>query len=94
MVRACHLGLALGITPESRAREISELIAAYGSETAAPHPRMKDAAFFMQALSGDKKNKAGKLSFVVPGAQGAALVSADIIAPQLLEQIINGELLR
>ncbi|MFP3043031.1 3-dehydroquinate synthase [Treponema primitia] len=92
MVRSCELGLALGITPENRAREITEIIAAYDYETAAPHPAMKDAAFFMQALAGDKKKKAGKLTFVVPDAQRAVLVSADRIEPQFLEQIIKGEL--
>jgi 3-dehydroquinate synthase len=91
LVRACELGSALGLTPENRAREIRELVAAYGYETAAPHPLMKDAAFFMQALSGDKKKKAGKLAFVVPNAAGAELVSAASIPSGLLEKIINGD---
>jgi 3-dehydroquinate synthase len=91
LVRACELGSALGITPENRAREIRELVSAYGYETAAPHPLMKDAAFFMQALSGDKKKKAGKLAFVVPNAAGAEMVSAASMPPGLLEKIINGD---
>ncbi|MDR1247739.1 MAG: 3-dehydroquinate synthase [Treponema sp.] len=89
LVRACELGSALGLTPENRAREIRELVAAYGYETAAPHPLMRDAAFFMRALSGDKKKRAGKLVFVVPNAAGAELVSATSLQPGLLESIIN-----
>jgi 3-dehydroquinate synthase len=91
MVRACELGLALGITPENRAREIRDLVAAYGYETASPHPLMKDTAFFMEALSGDKKKKDGVLVFVVPDVAGAKLVSAASMPPGLLEKIINGD---
>jgi 3-dehydroquinate synthase len=90
LVRACELGLALGITPEDRAREIREIVAAYGYETASPHPRMKDATSFMRALSGDKKKKAGALVFVIPNAAGAELASAASMPPGLLEKIING----
>jgi 3-dehydroquinate synthase len=90
LVRACELGLALGITPENRAREIRDLVAACGYETVAPHPLMKDAALFMQALAGDKKKKDGTLAFVVPDAAGAELVSAASMPPGLLETVING----
>jgi 3-dehydroquinate synthase len=90
MVRACELGLALGITPENRAREITDIISGYGYETAAPHPAIRDSVFFMRALSGDKKKKAGKLTFVVPNGDGAELVSAASIEPGLLERIIKG----
>jgi 3-dehydroquinate synthase len=91
LVRACELGLALGITPENRARDIQALVAAYGYETAAPHPLMKDPAFFMRALSGDKKKKAGAPVFVIPNAAGAELTSSASMPRKLLEQIINGE---
>jgi 3-dehydroquinate synthase len=91
MVRSCELGLALGITPSRRAREIIELIRVYGYETTAPHPLMKDSLSFMQALGGDKKKKAGKLRFVVPAGEGAVPISGDRIPPQLLEKIIIGE---
>ncbi|GHV79136.1 3-dehydroquinate synthase [Spirochaetia bacterium] len=91
MARASELGLALGITPESRAREITGLIKRLGYETAAPHPALADTALFMQALAGDKKKKAGTLTFVVPAGNGAELVSAASIAPGLLERIITGK---
>jgi 3-dehydroquinate synthase len=91
LVRACELGLALGITPENRVRNIRDLVAAYGYETASPHPLAKDTAIFMQALSGDKKKKAGSLAFVVPNAAGAKLVSSTSMPPGLFEKIINGD---
>jgi 3-dehydroquinate synthase len=92
LVRACELGLALGITPAGRARAIRDLVAAYGYETASPHPLMKDPASFMKALSGDKKKRAGALLFVVPNAAGAELRSAASLPPGLLETIVNGGL--
>jgi 3-dehydroquinate synthase len=92
VIRACELGQALGITPPARAQEIRDIIAAYGYETGAPHSLLKETGTFMKVLGGDKKKKAGKLSFVVPDAERAVLISADIIAPKLLEQIINGDL--
>jgi 3-dehydroquinate synthase len=90
MVQACKLGRALGITPECRAREITDIVSRLGYETAAPHPAIGDMEIFMRALSGDKKKKAGKLTFVVPSGNGAELVSASCIEPGLLERIING----
>jgi 3-dehydroquinate synthase len=91
LVRACELGLALGITPENRAREIKDLVAAYGYETASPHPLAKDEALFMRALSGDKKKRAGALAFVVPNAAGAELASAPAMPPGLLAKILTGD---
>jgi 3-dehydroquinate synthase len=91
LARACELGRALGITPESRAREIMDLVAAYGYETASPHPLMRDEALFMRALSGDKKKKAGSLAFVIPNAAGAELASAASMPQGLIEKIINGD---
>jgi 3-dehydroquinate synthetase len=69
-----------------------DIIAAYGYETTAPHSLLKDTGTVMKVLGGDKKKKAGKLSFVVPNAERAVSVSADIISSRLLEQIINGDL--
>jgi 3-dehydroquinate synthase len=91
LVRACELGLALGITPERRARRIQRVVAACGYETAAPHPLANDQALFMRALSGDKKKKAGSPVFVVPNAGGAELASAASMPPGLLESILNGD---
>jgi 3-dehydroquinate synthase len=91
LVRACELGLRLGLTPRERVREISGLVRAYGYETTAPHPFMGDGLSFMQALGGDKKKRAGKLNFVIPGARRALLVEAGPEEQRLLFPLINGE---
>ena len=74
MARSCALGRALGITPPARAKKITSLLAAYGYETAAPHP-LGDVEALMLALGGDKKKRGGNLAFVVPTETGARLVS-------------------
>jgi 3-dehydroquinate synthase len=91
MVRACELGSALGITPLARSWEITEILASYGYETRAPHPCVRNTALFMQALGGDKKKRAGQLTFVVPSTEQAELVSAASLEPQLLLHIIQGD---
>jgi 3-dehydroquinate synthase len=90
LCRASDLGLALGITPEGRARAIRGIVADCGYETASPHPRMQDLDSFMRALAGDKKKKAGAPVFVVPNADGAELVSATSMPPGLLKKILTG----
>jgi 3-dehydroquinate synthase len=89
LARASELGLALGICPENRAREIQKLVLACGFETAAPHPLMKDPEAFIRALGGDKKKRAGEPFFVVPNAAGAEPVSAASLPPGLLEKLIR-----
>jgi 3-dehydroquinate synthase len=77
MVRACELGLVLGITPKKRAMEIAKVITGYGYETKAPHPLVKSQELLFNAMLGDKKQTAKGLKFIVPGAQGAQVVSAE-----------------
>ncbi|GHU92332.1 3-dehydroquinate synthase [Spirochaetia bacterium] len=89
MARSCELGLALGITPRSRAGAITALLRASSYETATPHPLQGDDETFLKAIGGDKKKKGGKLTFVVPAAQGAELVGD--ISESLLLSIINGK---
>jgi 3-dehydroquinate synthase len=99
MVRACELGVLLGITPGERAREIQKTIEAFGYEIRAPHPLCADSEVFMKALGGDKKKKNGKLQFVVPASRGAELTeidgtlrgSANFSGEELIIKIINGE---
>jgi 3-dehydroquinate synthetase len=43
----------------------------------------------MKALGGDKKKKSGKLNFIVPARQGAALT--DTCNEELIQKLINGE---
>jgi 3-dehydroquinate synthase len=80
MVRACELGLFLGITPRERAEEITGIMESFGYETRAPHPLIKGkTADFMGALGGDKKKKAGKLAFVLPAREGAVLTGGEAL---------------
>jgi 3-dehydroquinate synthase len=94
-IRACELGIALGLTPPSRAETIRRLFSSYGYQIAAPHPLMGDTKLFLEALGGDKKKKGGALVFVVPAAQGALQTGADT-PPEtsLLESIAAGNLYR
>ncbi|MDR2534595.1 MAG: 3-dehydroquinate synthase [Treponema sp.] len=92
MVRACELGLALGLTPQARGEAIVNLLRSFGYETAAPHPLISDVSAFMQALQGDKKKKAGNLSFVVPSQTGSVMVSGEQVSSLLLTRIIGGTL--
>jgi 3-dehydroquinate synthase len=95
MARACELGIALGLTPPSRAETISRILSSYGYETAAPHPLMADADLFLKALEGDKKKKGDKPVFIVPAARGAVQTKAEE-APEssLLRTIVTGGLYR
>jgi 3-dehydroquinate synthase len=95
IIRACELGIALGLTPPSRAETISRLFSSYGYQTAAPHPLMGDTGLFLKALEGDKKKKGGGLVFIVPAAEGAVQTRAE--APpeiSLLRNIVAGSLYR
>ena len=102
MARACELGVALGITPERREKEIMEILKLYGYETTAPHPLANQAGsadILIRAMQGDKKAAAGKLRFIVPAAESAQIVSLSGVsaAPEktagedLLRKILNGE---
>ena len=88
IARACDLGLALGITPPSRAAAIMALLRSFDYELAAPYP-LGDITLFMNALSSDKKKKAGKVRFVVPSAVGTELVSGERIEPALIARIVG-----
>jgi 3-dehydroquinate synthase len=94
IIRASELGYALGVTSREQALEIRELIRSYGYITKAPHPAMGNREEYYRALEGDKKKKAGKLVFIVPGYGGAQKVIVDPENPRflaVLRSIINGE---
>jgi 3-dehydroquinate synthase len=74
IARSGDLGLSLGICPPQRAKQIQALLAAYGYETAAPHPLMGTGDAFMQALGNDKKKRGGNVNFIVPGKKSAQSV--------------------
>jgi 3-dehydroquinate synthase len=95
MVRACELGIALGITPPSRAENIGRILSSYGYEIAAPHPLMNDADLFLKAFGGDKKKKGGRPVFIVPAAEGAVQTRAeDPPETSLLRSIVTGDFYR
>ena len=101
MARAAELGTALGITPPARAKEITEILDDYGYETRAPHPLVNNAnctETLINAMGGDKKQINGRLRFIVPGAEGARIVSAADTpgldgsdGKELLRKIISGQ---
>jgi 3-dehydroquinate synthase len=96
MVRASELGLALGITPEKRAMEITELLTAYDYETKAPHPLAKSKDV-LDAMQADKKQSGRQLKFIVPITQGVQIVSGQDNSAlegkngeDLIRRVING----
>ncbi|MDR0707405.1 MAG: 3-dehydroquinate synthase [Treponema sp.] len=94
IARACDLGQSLGVTGCDRAEKITGLLDSFGYETRAPHPRMKDAGRFMEALFNDKKKQAGNLAFVVPEQRGCGVVFIEKNERAEMEKIlhiINGE---
>lgn len=71
IARACELGIALDICPRQRAQRIQALLTAYGYTITAPHPLMGSTGSFMRALGSDKKERGGKLHFIVPDEKSA-----------------------
>ena len=88
IVRACELGVALGVTPLGRAREIAGLLYSCGYEIKAPHPLVKSSKLLASFMKADKKQAGGKLRFVVPGKESAQVVSPE---NAIINRIINGK---
>jgi 3-dehydroquinate synthase len=88
IARSCELALALGLCPPQRAEKNMALLAACGYEIRAPHPLAHNSDAFMQALGSDKKKRGGNLRFIVPDAQSARIIPADMDA---IGRIIKGE---
>jgi 3-dehydroquinate synthase len=91
LVRSCELGHHIGVTPRERALEIIDLVRSFGYEIMTPHPKMGDKEIFMKALRSDKKQKAGKLRFVIPAVQSVQIIQDDLIEDRFLQPLINGE---
>ena len=89
-VRAAALGRLLGVTPETRAKEITALIRSYGYEVKAPHPLAPHADELLRAMTSDKKKKAGTGVFVLPSERSARLVPVSYDDPRL-KLILDGE---
>jgi 3-dehydroquinate synthase len=91
IVRACELGLALGITPQFRAVKIKELIASFGYECSCPHPNAGDHKALLHAMNSDKKKKQGKMTFIIPDEKNARPVILETENDlQILNCILKG----
>jgi len=93
IIRACELGIALGITPRKRAKKIKNIVTSLGYEIGCPHPLVKDSELIFSAMNSDKKKKQGKLSFIVPDKESAVIVVAhDAKFMDTVNKVIKGEL--
>ena len=90
IVRSCELGIALGYTPQARAKKISKLISSFGYECSCPHPLALDAQAILHAIKSDKKKKLGKYSFIVPDESSARIVEIDTDDTKTLVDILAG----
>ncbi|GBU28563.1 3-dehydroquinate synthase [Treponema sp. R8-4-B8] len=90
MVRACELGLALGVTPRERAKKIIALIKSFGYECSCPHPAAADIGVFLNAMKSDKKKKNGRLTFIVPDDKSARIIALETKETEILENILQG----
>jgi len=90
MVRACELGMALGVTPTQRAKKIIGLIKSSGYECSCPHPAAGNKDTLLNAMKSDKKNKNGRLTFIVPDDKSASVVVLETKQTQILENILLG----
>ncbi|WP_461256065.1 3-dehydroquinate synthase [Treponema sp. R80B11-R83G3] len=90
MVRACELGIALGVTPRERAKKIIDLIKSSGYECSCPHPAAVNKDALLNAMKSDKKKKNGRLVFIVPDDKSARVVFLETKETQILENILLG----
>ena len=74
IARACDLGQILGITDREWSAEILDILHAHDFDTA-PLPGINTEKF-MEAMTFDKKNKSGKINFIIPARQGAQIASS------------------
>ncbi len=84
---ACRLGVALGVTPQDRARRTERLLDAVGLGLGRLPFAIDDV---LAALESDKKHVAGRLNWVIPTATGVTIRS-DVPA-ELVRETIGGVL--
>ena len=79
-IAATHLGLSRGLITQAQSDRIIALILRYG-----PLPPFKaTAAKLVTLTSGDKKNRSGTLSFILPTGIGTVQIVRDVTQPELL----------
>ncbi|MCL2276760.1 MAG: 3-dehydroquinate synthase [Treponema sp.] len=71
MLKACDLGLRLGITQGNRAEKIKDLIQLHGYKKNYSY----NPGVLIEAMKNDKKKRNGKLTFIVPNEEGARTVT-------------------
>lgn len=92
IIRSCELGLALGITPMTRAQKIRDLIFSFGYNCESPHPLAANTDILFEAMTSDKKKKNGKLTFIVPDGKSACPVVIETENEiKTVKKIIKGE---
>jgi len=92
MVRACELGVALGITPEARGKKIKELISSFGYFCGCPHPLADNGSLIFDAMKSDKKKKKDKLTFIIPDKKSAKAVFLETEDDmKIILKTINGD---
>jgi len=93
IARSCELGCELGITPQTRARKITELMRKFGYDLSCPHPFSGGADTLLNAMKSDKKKKSGRLVFIVPDEKSARHVVLETENEmKILENILKGGL--
>ncbi len=75
MVLAARLSVELGRLPAAEAARLERLLAALGLPTGAPEIA---AARWLELMGRDKKNQAGRITFIVLDALGRAAIERDV----------------
>jgi 3-dehydroquinate synthase len=93
IIRSCELGCALGVTPQTRAEKITQLVMSFNYDCAVPHPVCTNTELMLNAMKSDKKKKNGKLTFIVPDENSARPVTFEFESEneKILKNIIKGE---
>jgi len=79
-IAATHLGLSRGLITQAQSDRIIALILRYGPLS----PFKTTAAKLVALTSGDKKNRSGTLSFILPTGIGTVQIVRDVAQPELL----------
>jgi len=91
IARSCELGRELGVTPQTRARKITELMREFGYDLSCPHPLSGGVNTLLDAMKNDKKKKSGRLVFIVPDEKSARhVVLEKENEMKILENILRG----
>ena len=86
IIRACEMGVRLGITPADRAKRIVNLIKLFGYKTEYSF----DKNALINSMFNDKKKRNGKLTFIIPDAQSSvAVILKNDNELEILKEVLN-----